>query len=57
LDVKEVAMQLTIKAMALNLIPASQLDGDSSKIDSVRDFNAGQIAKFYNTLFTELQKD
>ena len=54
---REIALQLTLKTLELDLIPHTKLDSSSSTedIDKVSDFNAGQILHFFKKLRSGLQ--
>lgn len=55
---EELAMQFTLKAMDSKLIPHTRItspDVDSSKIDTVVEFNADQISGFYKRILSGLQ--
>ncbi len=56
MDKSEIAMQITLKAMGLNLIPYSAITSasDVAKIDSVIEFNSSQITSFYSAVLDKL---
>lgn len=48
---KEIAMQLTLKAMECGYIVKSVLGKHASEQDEM---NASEISKFFNTIYTEI---
>ena len=56
MDRNEIALQITLKAMEMKLIPYTGVttSSDQREIDLVIDFNSAQIVSFFNNVRNEI---